>query len=451
MDTAHHCQELRIALYSHDSLGLGHTRRNLAIAQALSDALPELTGRKLSGLLITGERTATSYRCPKGFDWLVVPGIRKGAGKYEARHLGVRSERLINIRSSVIGGALDAFRPHIVIVDRHPFGVDGELIKPLRDLKAAKPETTLVLGLREVLDAPEVAAEEWKRVGIASVSDVFDRVWVYGDRAIPDPLATGELPAEFAPMVDYTGLLSSGRKFSGRHNAATTPFVLTMLGGGSDGGDVARAAAAAPVPAGVQHLVVTGPQMPAAERHAVEAAAGPSTKVTTKVSDGMSYVASAEAVVSMAGYNTVAETLPTDTPALLVPRTTPRTEQIIRARGLGQTGAIDWVDPSEATSATIGQWLAEAVANPAIRERQRGARAGLELNGLNRAVDLAADLAWRTAKAAVSLPAPEANIVAGYSSGSRVVAQADPAGAPRSAVTVPARSFQAAGVVHAAV
>lgn len=451
MNTAHHCQELRIALYSHDSLGLGHTRRNLAIAQALSDALPELTGRKLSGLLITGERTATSYRCPTGFDWLVVPGIRKGTDKYEARHLGVRSERLINIRSSVIGGALDAFRPHIVIVDRHPFGIDGELIKPLENLKAAKPETTLVLGLREVLDAPEVAAEEWKRVGLDPVTDLFDRVWVYGDREIHDPLATGELPAEFAPMVDYTGLLSSGRKFSGRHNAATTPFLLTMLGGGSDGVNVARAAAAATVPAGVQHLVVTGPQMPAAERHSVEAAAGPSTTVTTKVSDGMSYVACADAVVSMAGYNTVAETLSTDTPALLVPRTTPRTEQIIRARGLGETGAVDWVDPSEATSTFIGHWLAEAVANPAVRERQQSARAGLELNGLNRVVDLAVDLAWLTDKTVASRPVAETNTVAGYSSGSGDVAEADPAGARRSAVTVPAHSFQAAGVNHAAV
>lgn len=451
MDTADHSQELRIALYSHDSLGLGHTRRNLAIAQALSDALPELTGRKLSGLLITGERTATSYRCPKGFDWLVVPGIRKKSGRYEARHLGVKSERLFDIRSSVIGGALDAFRPHIVIVDRHPFGIDGELIKPLRELKAVKPETTFVLGLREVLDAPEVAAEEWKRVGVESVTDLFDRVWVYGDRDIHDPLATGELPAEFAPMVDYTGLLSSGRKFSGRHNATIKPFVLTMLGGGSDGVNVAKAAAAAPVPAGVQHLVVTGPQMPSAERHEVEAVAGPSTKVTNKVSDGMSYVASADAVVSMAGYNTVAETLSTDTPALLVPRTTPRTEQIIRARGLGETGAIDWVDPSEATSETIGQWLAEAVANPAIREKQRAAREGLGLNGLERVVELAADLAWLTDKSVLPLPVRDGNIVAGYSSESEVAAVVDPAGAPRNAATVPAHSLQAAGVKHAAV
>lgn len=199
MHTGNQSQELRITLYSHDSLGLGHTRRNLAIAQALSDALPELTGRRLSGLLITGERTATSYRCPEGFDWLVVPGIRKRTGHYEARHMRVRSERLFKIRSSVIGGALNAFRPHIVIVDRHPLGIDGELIKPLKHLKAVKPETTLVLGLREVLDTPDVAAAEWQRVGVASITDLFDRIWVYGDRDIHDPVATGNFPRSSPP------------------------------------------------------------------------------------------------------------------------------------------------------------------------------------------------------------------------------------------------------------
>ena len=165
----------------------------------------------------------------------------------------------------------------------------------------------------------------------------------------------------------------------------------------------------------------------------------------------LAQVASADAVVSMAGYNTVAETLSTDTPALLVPRTTPRTEQIIRARGLGETGAIDWVDPSEATSETIGQWLAEAVANPAIREKQRAAREELGLNGLDRVVDLAADLAWLTDKSVAPLPVTDANIVAGYSSNAGIAADADPAGVTRNAVTVPAHSFEAAGVNHAAV
>lgn len=399
MNAADSPQELRVALYSHDSLGLGHARRNLAIAQALADSLPGLTGRTVSGLLITGERTATSYRCPEGFDWVVVPGIRKGEGRYEPRTLAVRSNRLFDIRSAVIGGALDSFRPHIVIVDRHAFGVDGELVEPLRALRAVKPEVTFVLGLREVLDDPEVARAEWEKVGVDRVAELFDRIWVYGDRAVHDPLATGELPAAFADMVDHTGLLAEGRKTTGRSPAARRPFVVTMLGGGSDGGKVALAAAAAPVPDGMQHLVVTGPQMPAAMRAEVEAAAGPATKVTAKVSDGLAYIAGAEAAITMGGYNTIAETLSTDTPALVVPRTLPRAEQLIRARGLARAGALDMLDPAEATPEAIGEWLAAAVATGEKAERQTAARAALDLAGLDHVVELAQTLAWRTDRA----------------------------------------------------
>ena len=45
-------------------------------------------------------------------------------------------------------------------------------------------------------------------------------------------------------------------------------------------------------------------------------------------------VVDASAVVSMGGYNSVAEILTTNTPALLVPRDRPRQEQLIRARAL---------------------------------------------------------------------------------------------------------------------
>ena len=44
---------IRVALYSHDSVGLGHTRRNLAIAHALAEELPRHTGRSATGLLLT--------------------------------------------------------------------------------------------------------------------------------------------------------------------------------------------------------------------------------------------------------------------------------------------------------------------------------------------------------------------------------------------------------------
>lgn len=435
-------QGLRVVLYSHDSVGLGHTRRNLAIAQSLADSLPEAAGRRLSGLLITGEKTATSYRCPEGFDWVVIPGITKRSGGYGPRSLAVGTERLMDVRSSVIAGALTSFDPHIVIVDRHPFGVDGELAEPLRLLRAARPDVTLVLGLREVLDEPSRAAAEWEKVGADTVAELFDRIWIYGDEAAHDPFASGELPSAFRPMADYTGLLSAGRRSTGRTPVGKKPFVVTMVGGGSDGGAVAAAAAAAPVPAGYHHLVVAGPQMPKADRVAAESAAGEQTTVVKKVSDGLSYITQSEAVVCMTGYNTVAEILSTDTPALTIPRTQPRTEQLIRARGLAKTGALDMLHPDEATPVRIGEWIAEAVSSERIAVRQQAARAGIGRDGLARIVGLTADLAARTDRRIV--PSPRA----GGRPNLRLVTASDAiAGAGRVAVDsspAPARSSSGA-------
>ena len=55
-------EPMRIVLYSHDSVGLGHVRRNLALAHALNNQLPGLIGRPVTGILITGTALAPAFR-----------------------------------------------------------------------------------------------------------------------------------------------------------------------------------------------------------------------------------------------------------------------------------------------------------------------------------------------------------------------------------------------------
>ena len=50
---------LRVALYSHDTMGLGHLRRNLVIASALADS-----GLNATSLLITGAHEANFFSLP---------------------------------------------------------------------------------------------------------------------------------------------------------------------------------------------------------------------------------------------------------------------------------------------------------------------------------------------------------------------------------------------------
>lgn len=52
--TRHASEPLRVVFYSHDSQGLGHFRRNRALALSLSRRLPEQLGRPVTGLLVNG-------------------------------------------------------------------------------------------------------------------------------------------------------------------------------------------------------------------------------------------------------------------------------------------------------------------------------------------------------------------------------------------------------------
>jgi predicted glycosyltransferase len=153
-------KHLRIVLYSHDSLGLGHVRRNLALASALTDQLPGLTGRQVTGVLVAGTALAPGFRIPEGWDWVILPGVMKGAAGYEPRDLSVPMQDLVSLRGKLLDSLLQGFNPDLVIVDRHATGIQLELEGALRRLRA-RGEARVVLGLREVLDSPAAAIAEW--------------------------------------------------------------------------------------------------------------------------------------------------------------------------------------------------------------------------------------------------------------------------------------------------
>src|SRR5699024_7836236 len=122
------------------------------------------------------------------------------------------------------------------------------------------------------------------------------------------------------------------------------PYVLPALGGGSAGAGPARLAAAAPLPEGHRHLRPPAPQRPAqdvAEIREVAAATSAATTVVRSAPDVPELIAEAAAVVCMGGYNTMAEVMATDTPALVVPRSRRRQEQPRRALALAAVGAVE--------------------------------------------------------------------------------------------------------------
>lgn len=390
-----------IALYSHDSVGLGHARRNRALAHAFARQLPQLTGGPVRGLLIVGSPDVAGDTLPNGWDWLVLPGVAPaGAGHHTPRRLGVSMAELAGVRGAVVDAALTALAPDLLVVDRHPFGVAGELRSALQRQRSNGCRT--VLGLREVLDDPETTSAEWDRLGgPATIADAYDAVWLYGDPSVYDPRLSGEVPSPMARLATATGYLAHGRPdndidpWPPRQRGATldipndtTGLVLTVLGGGSDGVELARVSARAEVPSGHHHLIVTGPQMPAADVVAVRAAAGPSTTVTTRVDHVPALLGRASAVVCMGGYNTLTEVMATNTPALVVPRDQRRNEQRRRAAALAAAGAVETLPMTTLDPTQVGAFFAASVG-------QRTDRTQIDLDGLTRVSRLAADLVGR--------------------------------------------------------
>lgn len=92
------------------------------------------------------------------------------------------------------------------------------------------------------------------------------------------------------------------------------------------------------------------------------AARGLAVRVETFRPDMDAVIAGARAVVSMAGYNAVAEVLSSGRPALLAPRTFPRREQLNRALRWEMTGRADLLDRGAWQPATLRQAIGELLA-----------------------------------------------------------------------------------------
>ena len=89
----------------------------------------------------------------------------------------------------------------------------------------------------------------------------------------------------------------------------------------------------------------------------------------------------------------VTEILASDTPALLVPRETPRLEQLIRATALKNAGAIDLLRVTDLSTAALEDWLTERLSDQDAGTRsQLAGRRRLRLDGLETVPLLAAEL-----------------------------------------------------------
>ena len=340
-----------ILMYSHDTYGLGHIRRTMAIAY-------QLKGPGVNILILTGSPIAGRFAFPEQIDFVRIPGmIKKTNDEYLPLSIKINSKHALDIRKNIITATAKTFQPHLFIVDKEPLGLKKEVLPTLRWLRRCRPGTRTILGLRDIMDDAVTVRRDWEAKGVYDVLDnLYSEIWIYGHRQFYDPIEEYAISESISKKMHFTGYIprkvpsknavKNFRKEQGLED--DQKLVVVTTGGGGDGYHIMDAflsmleSEKRPLP--FKSVLITGPFMPKNERNKIFKRARKLGVRTFQFFRRMEKIfAAADLVVTMGGYNTLCETLSQGTISLIIPRENPRKEQLIRATAFHKHKLIDYI------------------------------------------------------------------------------------------------------------
>jgi predicted glycosyltransferase len=341
---------MNILMYSHDTYGLGHIRRTMALAQNIVKDVHNI-------IILTGSPIVGRYDFPQGIDFVRIPGmIKEDNDLYVPYSIKVAPDLALAIRKKIILATAKTFRPALFLVDKAPLGLRREVVPTLRWLRTHCPSTQVVLGLRDIMDNSERTIKEWRGKNIyKALEELYSEIWVYGSQNIYDPIKEYAIPEHISAKIHFTGYIPRQipqqkhrqRIRRGMGVAADEQFVLVTTGGGGDGFKIIDTYLTMLETLPRRHfksMIVTGPLLAKElyDQLAVRAARQ-KVRIVKFYRNMEKAILAADCVVSMGGYNTMCEIICAGRPSLIIPRSIPRQEQLIRARLFADQGLLEYI------------------------------------------------------------------------------------------------------------
>jgi len=376
-----------ILMYSHDTYGLGHIRRTMAIAS-------HLLGPRINILILTGSPIVGRFSFPEQIDFVRIPGmIKKTNDEYLPLSIKINVQHALDIRKNIITATAKTFQPHLFIVDKEPLGLKKEVLPTLQWLRRCRPDTRSILGLRDIMDDADTVKKDWdeKRV-YQHLEKLYSEIWVYGIQEFYDPIKEYDISESISRKMHFTGYIP--RKIPGKETVRhfkkeiglkhDEELVVVTTGGGGDGYKVMdtylTALESYTHSRQFKSVLITGPFMPKQERRDVFKRARKLGVRTYHFYRQMEKIfAAADVVVSMGGYNTLCEILGQGTVSLVIPRETPRKEQIIRARAFNRQNLVDYIPWDDFTPELLHKKIVALLQTP---EPYREAISRFQLTGI---------------------------------------------------------------------
>lgn len=380
---------MKLMVYSHDAFGLGNIRRMVAICDYLLKAIPSI-----SILVVSGSPALHQLRLPPGLDYIKLPCLgRDEQGNMSVRFLRTELHDTLTLRGELIRTAAANFRPDLLLVDKKPNGLWGELQPTLDYVKQQLPQTRLVLLLRDILDHPDTTIAQWQHENYYALTEaLYDQVWIVGTPDIFDAPRAYRFSPALAAKTRFMGYIRRGL---GRRSATEVrrslnvapneTLVLVTPGGGGDGYRLVDtyldAVESVDIGTPIVSLIVGGPEMAISQKQALMCRIHlrPDLHWLEFTDDLASYMTAADMVVSMGGYNTVGEVLTLQRRALIVPRVRPVEEQWIRAQRMAELGLLTAIHPNQLTPSLLAWALQKELQSPFAKPAY-----SLDLNALPR-------------------------------------------------------------------
>jgi predicted glycosyltransferase len=360
-----------IVMYSPDTVGLGHVRRNSTIATQVVERNPDC-----SVVLLVGSAAGPVFALPPGVDSIKLPSVQKlSSGDWCARSLSISNQVTQRMRSGLIRETIATLRPDVLLVDHLPAGIWGELLPVFEFIRSRRLPTRIVLGLRDILDDPRRVSDRWSRDGIYDIiRRYYDSVFVYGDRAVFDSAAAYGLNEEICSDIRFMGYVtgdaavapSPAERLPARRDEK---FVVVTAGGGYDAYPMMAASleALALVPRSqrIRSVAIAGPLMPDEYFARLKLIAEPCGVELVRFSPKLrTLLQRADLVVTMGGYNSMLEITGLGKATIVIPRSGPSMEQTVRSQMFEQMGFSRHVPIDAAAPEYLAQAIVAGLAKP---------------------------------------------------------------------------------------
>lgn len=351
---------MKILIYVQHLVGIGHLRRALLLARAISDLDMEAVvvsgGRPVS--LFPGDRVRQlpPAQCrPEDFSTLLDGDGRPVTAEWKHQ----RFAQLLD--------HLERENPDVLILETFPFGrrqFRFELLPLLEHARARPRPPRIICSIRDVLQRRSPVRED---EAVDLLNRLFDEVWVHGD---PDWIRLEEsfsLVADILPAVRYTGYVAEPWRSSAVEEG--DDGIVVSAGGGAAGEALMHCAARA------RHLsdnaarpwrFLVGGEVSRDQAARLAGQAGLDALIEAVRPDFKALLNGCRVSISQLGYNTAVDLIQTRARAVAVPfEGCGETEQRTRAEALARMGLLEMVPEAALTP----QNLAAAVDRAAVRRR----------------------------------------------------------------------------------